>query len=70
MGIFAWIKIRVLIINGSLGYHKRNFHDVHISGIFKKRELSENIYSAKILTFTVFKNHVLISCSSVFISGQ
>ena len=30
MSIFAWIKIRVLRINGSLGYHKRHVHDVHI----------------------------------------
>ena len=30
MGSFAWIKIHVLRINGSLGYHKRNVHSVHI----------------------------------------
>ena len=30
MGSFAWNKIRVLRINGSLGYHKSYFHGVHI----------------------------------------
>ena len=30
MGVFAWIKIRVLRIVDSLGYHKSNFHGVHI----------------------------------------
>ena len=30
IGIFAWIKIRLLRINGYLGYDKSNFHDKHI----------------------------------------
>ena len=30
IGIFAWIKICVLRIFGSVGYHKTNFHGVHI----------------------------------------
>ena len=30
MRIFVWIRIRALRINGSLGYHKSNFHSVHI----------------------------------------
>ena len=30
IGNFAWIKIRVLRINGSLSYHKSYVHSVHI----------------------------------------
>ena len=30
IGNFACIKIRVLCVNGSLGYHKSNFRGAHI----------------------------------------
>ena len=53
IGFLACIKIRVLSINGSLGYHLSNVHGVHMSQIFKKRELRKNIYSAKISTLKV-----------------
>ena len=33
MGIFVWIKICVLRIFGSLGYHKSNFHGAHIFAV-------------------------------------
>ena len=56
MGNFECIKIRVFSSNGSLGFNDSNFNKVYIfSRIFKKRELSENIYNAKNSTFTVFK---------------
>ena len=45
MGNFACIKIRVFSTNESLGYNDSNFHSVYIySRMFKKREVSENIY--------------------------
>ena len=57
MDNFARIKFHVLSITGSMGYYKRNGHSnvslIHVSLIFKKRELRDNIYSAKISTFTV-----------------
>ena len=54
MGNFACIKIRVFSTNDSLDYNDGNFHRVYVySWIFKKSELSENIYSANISTFTV-----------------
>ena len=55
MGNFQCIKIRVFSTNGSLGFNDSNFLKVYIfSRIFKKRELSENIYNAKNSTFTVY----------------
>ena len=39
-GIFAWIKIRVLRINGSSGYDKSNFVMYIFLQIFKKREIT------------------------------
>ena len=56
MGSFAFIKICVLIIIGSLSYYKSIFEAYIFSWIFKKRELSENMYNAKISTFTVTYN--------------
>ena len=64
MGIFAWIKIRVLRIFGSLGYHKVLFMVYIFSQIYKKRE---NMYSAKMSTFTVSTLNVskyLVYCLS------
>ena len=54
MGNFSCIKIRVLSIFDSLGCYKSYFRGVHISRIFKIRELCENMYTAKISTFTVY----------------
>ena len=53
MGNFACIKICVLSIFDSLGYYKSYFQVYIISRIFKIRELRENMYNAKISTFTV-----------------
>ena len=36
-GNFAWIKIHVLRIIGSLGYYKSNFHGVHITRKYEER---------------------------------
>ena len=52
IGNFACIKIRVLCIIGSLDY-KVIFEVYIFSRIYKKRELRENMYTAKISTFTV-----------------
>ena len=52
MGNFACIKIHVLNIIGSLGFHKSNFRGVHIFADVKECELRENMYSAIISTFT------------------
>ena len=55
MGNFALIDICILRINGSVGYHEFFFFMVYIfSRIFKKLELCENMFNAKISTFTVF----------------
>ena len=61
MGNFVCIKIRVLCIIGSLGYIKVIFHVYIISRIFKKRELSRNMYSAKISTFTVVPEYSFVT---------
>ena len=53
MDNFAYIKMRVLSITGSLGYLKSNVQGYIFSRIFKKWELRENMYSVKISTFTV-----------------
>ena len=50
---FAYTKICVLRINGSLGFYKCFFEGYTFSQIFKKRELREIMYSVKISTFIV-----------------
>ena len=55
IGNFACIKICFLGITDSLWYYKSNFQGVHIfSQISRKRKLSENMYSAKISTLSVW----------------
>ena len=54
MGNFACIKISVLSATGSIGYSKSNFRGAHIFVHILEMELRENMYSAKISTFTVF----------------
>ena len=53
IGNFARIKIRALSKIGSLGFYKSNFERYVFSRIFKKHELRENMYIAKITTLTV-----------------
>ena len=66
LGNFACIKIRILCIIGSIGYYNVIFEAYIFSRIFKKRELRENMYSAKICTFTVLPQTMQnggVSCS-------
>ena len=51
MGKLACIKNCVFTITASLGFYKSYSHI--FLRIFKKRELCENMYNAKISTFTV-----------------
>ena len=53
MSNFACIKIRVLCITGSLCYYKSTFRRVHIqeTGMFKNRELRENMSRGLDLTY-------------------
>ena len=53
VGNFVCIKICVLSITVSLWYKKVIFNGYIFLRMFKKRELLENMYSAKITTFTV-----------------
>ena len=65
----AWNKSRVLRMIGSLDYYQRNFHNVHMfTDIFKKRELRENMYSAKMSTFRVFHLSVHVIIHNIIVS--
>ena len=55
MSNFACIEIHFLSATGFLGYYELIFEGYIYSRIIKKRELRENMYSAKISTFTVSK---------------
>ena len=59
-GNFAWIYIRIFYIIVSIWPYKSVFFTMYkCSRIFEKRELRENMYDAKISTFTVL---VLFCC--------
>ena len=60
IGNFACIKIRVLVQMALYALMIVIFKVYIFSRIFKKRELSENIYNAKNSTFTVKNIYILL----------